>query len=112
MEKRRENLKQLDTAAGRGVTFTTYQSPVQPHDLYEAQSFYAADRMGMRPNVLETSSTGAARCCNPAPFSSAGAACGCSRSAARRVHRAWPTRATRAAAGWVGWAACWAARRG
>ncbi len=68
MEKRRENLKQLDTAAGRGVTFTTYQSPVQPHDLYEAQHFYAADRMGMRPNVLEIKLDGGGALLQPGAF--------------------------------------------
>jgi uncharacterized protein (AIM24 family) len=68
MEKRRENLKQLDTAAGRGVTFTTYQSPVQPHDLYEAQYFYAADRMGMKPNVLEIKLDGGGALLQPGAF--------------------------------------------
>lgn len=68
MEKRRENLKQLDTAAGRGVTFTTYQSPVQPHDLYEAQHFYAADRLGMRPNVLEIKLDGGGALLQPGAF--------------------------------------------
>ena len=68
MEKRRENLKQLDTAAGRGVTFTTYQSPVQPHDLYEARHFYAADRMGMRPNVLEIKLDGGGALLQPGAF--------------------------------------------
>ncbi|SMB88454.1 AIM24 family protein [Deinococcus hopiensis] len=52
MEKRRENIKQLDTATGRGVTFTTFESRVQPHDLYEADMYYAADRLGMRPQTL------------------------------------------------------------
>lgn len=52
MEKRRENLKQLDTATGRGVTFTTFESTVKPHDLYEASMYYAADRLGMRPQTL------------------------------------------------------------
>ncbi|WP_420595101.1 AIM24 family protein [Deinococcus sp.] len=68
MEKRRENLKQLDTAAGRGVTFTTYQSPVQPHDLYEAEYFYAADRLGMRPNVLEIKLDGGGALLQPGAF--------------------------------------------
>ncbi|AZI43379.1 hypothetical protein EHF33_12015 [Deinococcus psychrotolerans] len=68
MEKRRENLKQLDTAAGKGVTFTTYQSPVQPHDLYEAQHFYAADRLGMRPNVLEIKLDGGGALLQPGAF--------------------------------------------
>jgi len=52
MEKRRDNLKQLDTATGRGVTFTTFESTVKPHDLQEANLYYAADRLGMRPQTL------------------------------------------------------------
>lgn len=53
MEKRRENLRQLDTASGRGVTFTTYASAHAPQHLWEAPQCDAAERLGLQPHVLE-----------------------------------------------------------
>ncbi len=68
MEKRRDNLKKLDTATGRGVTFTTYESPVKPHNLHEANMYYAADKLGMRPNVLEIGLQGGEALLQPGAF--------------------------------------------
>lgn len=68
MEKRRENLKKLDSASGRGVSFATYESPAKPHNLYEAQLYYAADKLGMRPNVLEITLQGGGALLQPGAF--------------------------------------------
>lgn len=68
MEKRRENLKKLDSASGRGVSFATYESPSKPYDLFEAQKYYAADKLGMRPNVLEITLQGGGALLQPGAF--------------------------------------------
>lgn len=68
MEKRRDNLIKLDSASGRGVGFTTYASPSKPHDLHEAALYYAAERLGMRPNVLEITLQGGGALLQPGAF--------------------------------------------